>query len=141
MSTTPTIRKLDAQTLKTPVSASRLSATSSVTWTRYFLLLIRSRPKLTCAFALLLCFIGSVVWLHQRISAENDIQTVIQPTSNGELQRLVQSAIERASPSVVYIAGASGTIISADGHFLSEWHVRVIPVKAIKSWLESLKLN
>ena len=123
MSTTPTIRKSDAQTLTSPASASRMTATSSVTWTRYFLLLMRSRLKLTCAIVLLLCFIGSVVWLHQRMSAADDIQTVIQPTSNGDLQRLVQSAIERASPAVVCIAGDSGTIISADGYVLSEWHV------------------
>ena len=46
-----------------------------------------------------------------------------QPTSNGELQQRVQASIQRASPAVVCIAGATGTIISEDGLILSQAHV------------------
>ena len=55
-----------------------------------------------------------------------------QPSSNPELQRRVQSSIQRASPAVVWIAGATGTIISADGLVLSQAHVTHVDYVAHK---------
>ena len=70
-----------------------------------------------------LLLIASVGLIAGAVSWGRSPQIASRPTNTSGLQQRVRSAIERASPAVVSIGNATGTIISPDGLVLSQAHV------------------